>query len=37
MVDITMEKNKVAANYLGIYGFLNMIAIGLIIYVAGIK
>jgi hypothetical protein len=36
-VEITMEKNKVASNYLGIYGFLNLIAVGLIIYVAGTK
>ena len=35
MVQITGEKNKVASNYLGIYGFLNLVAIGLIIYVAG--
>jgi hypothetical protein len=35
-VQITMEKNKVASNYLGIYGFLNLIAVGLILYVAGI-
>ena len=36
-VELTMEKNKVASNYLGIYGFLNLIAVGLIIYVAGTK
>lgn len=35
MVDVTMEKNNVASNSLGLYGFLNMVAIGLIIYVAG--
>jgi hypothetical protein len=34
MVEITMEKNKVATNNLGFYGFLNLIAIGMIIYVA---
>jgi len=35
MVDISAEKNKVASNYLGLYGFLNLVAVGLIIYVAG--
>jgi len=34
MVDITMEKNNVASNNLGFYGFLNLIAVGMIIYVA---
>jgi hypothetical protein len=37
MVSVSTEKNKVASNYLGIYGFLNLVAIGLIIYVAGIS
>ena len=38
MVEITQEKNKVASNYLGLYGFLNLVAIGLLIYVsAGAK
>ena len=34
MVDITMEKNKIASNNLGFYGFLNIVAVGMIIYVA---
>jgi hypothetical protein len=34
MVDITVEKNNVATNNLGFYGFLNLIAVGMIIYVA---
>ena len=33
MVDITMEKNRVVSNNLGLYGFLNLVAVGLIIYV----
>lgn len=33
MVDVTEEKNRVAQNYLGLYGFLNLVAIGLLIYV----
>jgi len=33
MVEITVEKNNVATNNLGFYGFLNLIAIGMIIYV----
>jgi len=38
MVEITEQKNKVASNYLGLYGFLNLVAIGLLIYVsAGAK
>lgn len=36
MVVISQEKNKVASNYLGLYGFLNLVAVGLIVYVAGI-
>jgi hypothetical protein len=35
MVVITSEKNKVASNYLGLYGFLNLVAVGMILYVAG--
>jgi hypothetical protein len=35
MVQITGEKNMVASNYLAIYGFLNLVAMGLILYVAG--
>ena len=34
MVEVTEEKNKIAYNYLGLYGFLNMIAIGLLIFIA---
>jgi hypothetical protein len=38
MVVVTQEKNKVASNYLGLYGFLNLVAVGLLIYVsAGAK
>ena len=37
MVQITGEKNNVASNYLAIYGFLNLIAVGLILYVAGAR
>jgi len=36
-VAVTEEKNKVANNYLGLYGFMNLVAIGLLIYVAGIS
>ena len=35
MVEITAEKNRVASNYLGLYGFLNFVAVGLLLYVAG--
>lgn len=35
MVEVTGEKNRVASNYLGMYGFLNLVAIGLLIYLAG--
>ena len=34
MVEVTGEKNKIAYNYLGLYGFLNLIAIGLLIFIA---
>jgi biotin operon repressor len=37
MVDVTVEKNKVASNNLGFYGFLNIIAVGLIIYAAAMN
>jgi hypothetical protein len=37
MVDVSKEKNRVASNYLGIYGFLNLFAVGLLIYVAASK
>ena len=35
MVEMTAQKNRVASNYLGMYGFLNLVAIGLLIYLAG--
>lgn len=31
-VDILEEKNRVATNYIGLYGFLNLVAVGLLIY-----
>jgi hypothetical protein len=34
IIEVTQEKNKVASNYLGLYGFLNLVAVGLLIYVA---
>ena len=34
MVEVTEEKNKIAYNYLGLYGFLNLMAIGLLIFIA---
>jgi len=34
MVEVTEEKNKIAYNYLGLYGFLNLVAIGLLIFIA---
>ena len=37
MVTITGQKNAVANNYLGLYGFMNLVAVGLLIYVAGIS
>lgn len=37
MVTVTEEKNVVARNYLGLYGFLNIVAVGLLIYVAASK
>lgn len=37
MVEVTAEKNRVASNYLGLYGFLNIVAVGLLIYVAGVS
>jgi hypothetical protein len=35
MVEVTQEKNRMISNYLGIYGFLNVVAVGLLIYIAG--
>lgn len=37
MVEVTEEKNKVASNYLGLYGFLNLVAVGLLIYVSAVR
>jgi hypothetical protein len=37
MVDVTVEKNKIASNNLGFYGFLNIVAVGLIIYAAAMN
>jgi len=34
MVKLSEQQNKVAYNYLGLYGFLNLFAIGLMIYIA---
>lgn len=34
IIEVEDEKNKVAQNYLGLYGFLNLVAVGLLIYVA---
>lgn len=36
MVAHTREKNKYASNYLGLYGFLNIAALGLLLYVSGL-
>jgi hypothetical protein len=36
-VEISEQKNKIASNYLGIYGFLNLFAVGLILYLAASK
>jgi hypothetical protein len=33
-VELLQEKNKSATNYLGIYGFMNLVAVGLLIYIA---
>lgn len=36
MVEVSEEKNRVASSYLGLYGFLNLVAIGLLIYVSAV-
>jgi hypothetical protein len=36
-IEISQEKNRIASNYLGIYGFLNLFAVGLILYLAASK
>lgn len=33
-IQILTEKNKTASNYLGIYGFMNLVAVGLLIYIS---
>ena len=37
MIEVTAEKNKIASNNLGFYGFLNIVAVGLIIYAAALN
>ena len=37
MVEVSAQKNQVAANSLGLYGFLNIVAIGLLIYIGASK
>ena len=37
MVEHTQEKNRMVSSQLGIYGFLNLVALGLLIYVAGAR
>jgi hypothetical protein len=37
MVEHTQEKNRMVGKQLGIYGFLNLVALGMLIYVAGTK
>lgn len=37
MVEHTQEKNRMISKQLGIYGFLNLVALGMLIYVAGTK
>ena len=34
LVQVSEEKNNVAYNYLGLYGFLNLVAIGLLVFIA---
>jgi hypothetical protein len=36
-LELSGEKNRNASNNLAIYGFLNLLAVGLIVYVAGTK
>ena len=36
-LELSGEKNRNASNYLAIYGFLNLLAVGLIVYIAGTK
>lgn len=36
MVEVTKEKNKQVANYLGLYGFMNLVAVGLLLYIGGL-
>jgi hypothetical protein len=37
MVEVSAQKNRVAANSLGLYGFLNIVAVGLLIYIGSSK
>jgi hypothetical protein len=37
MVEVSAQKNRVAANSLGLYGFLNIVAVGLLIYIGASK
>jgi hypothetical protein len=37
LIEVTEEKNRGASNYLGLYGFLNLVAVGLLIYVAALS
>lgn len=34
MITVSAEKNEMATNYLGVYGLLNIVAVGLLIYVS---
>jgi hypothetical protein len=36
MINVSQQKNVVASNYLGLYGFLNLVAVGLLIYVSAV-
>lgn len=35
-IELLKEKNKTATNYLGLYGFMNLVAVGLLIYIAAV-
>jgi hypothetical protein len=37
MVDVTTEKNRWATNSLGLFGFLNLVAIGMLIYISSAR
>jgi hypothetical protein len=36
-VEITEEKNRLVSNQLALYGFLNLVAIGLLLYISNAK